>query len=248
MAIRGDLPFYNGQPVAISPAGWAMLVASVLVATGLLITLPLTTFPLNLLPAVLFTGVPLVTLGMLSGWRLGALFGHFGIKDFFIALGFGLLTMLVSMGVGLVLFQFTSMTANAATDMLSGIGTFDLVVFLIRTFIQLIGEEVMTILPLLAVLWLCVNRFNLSRRVGLVVAVIVSTLWFAAIHLPTYNWNLIQCFGGIGAARLVLTMAFVLTRKLWVSAGAHIVNDWSEFFLPMLVEAAGGHTPIGTGG
>lgn len=248
MGIRSDLPFYNGQPVEISPTGWMMLMISVVVAFGLLVALPLSTFPLNLLPALLFTGLPLLTLGLVSGWRLGALFGHFSIKDAFIALGFGVLTMIVSLGVGLVLLQFTTMNANATVGMLANIGPFDLAMFLVRTFIQLIGEELMTILPLLAVLWLCVRKFNMSRRMGLVVAVIVSTLWFAAVHLPTYNWNLIQCFGGIGSARLVLTMAFLLTRKLWVSAGAHIVNDWTEFLVPMLTEAAGGHTPIDAAG
>lgn len=106
----------------------------------------------------------------------------------------------------------------------------------------------LTILPLLAVLWLCVRKFNLSRRVGLIIAVILSTLAFAAVHLPTYDWNLLQCFGGIGTARLVLTAAFLITRNLWVSAGAHIVNDWTEFLAPTLLGGLSGHTPIGTAG
>ena len=243
MSTRTDLPYYNGQPVEISPRGWLTIVATVVVAFALLITLPFPSFPLNLIPAILYTGLPILALAWASGGRHMALFGSVGIKEIAIAIGFGVLTMAVSLGVGLVLTQFISMTANpAAAGLLSPA---DIAIFMLRTAIQLVGEELMTILPLLAVLWLCVSKFGLSRRVGLVIAVIVSTAWFAAVHLPTYNWNLIQCFGGIGAARLVLTAAFLITRKLWVSAGAHIVNDWMEFLLPTLL--AGGHTPIEPG-
>jgi membrane protease YdiL (CAAX protease family) len=243
MSSKPDFPFYAGQPVELAAPAWLAIVVSVVAAFFLLTLLPFPDFPLNLLPAIVFTGLPLLTLAMVTGGRHAALFGHVGIKEVALAIGFGLLTLVASMLVGLVLLQVTTMTANATTDVVAGLGGgVDLVGFLVRTAIQLVGEELMTILPLLAVLWLCVSKLGMSRRLGLVIAVLVSTAWFAAVHLPTYNWNLVQCFGGIGAARLVLTAAFLVTRNLWVSAGAHIVNDWTEFFLPLLL--AGGHTPI----
>jgi membrane protease YdiL (CAAX protease family) len=245
MSSKTDFPYYNGLPVEIAPLGWLAIIASVAVGFWLLISLPFPTFPLNLLPAILFTSLPLLTLAAVSGRHHTALFGRFGLKEIALAIGFGLLTMVTSFAVGLVLLQFTAMTANATAAALVNIGPFDVAVFMVRTAIQLLGEELLTILPLLAVLWLCVHKFGLSRRVGLLLAVVVSTALFAAVHLPTYNWNLIQCFGGIGSARLVLTAAFLLTRNLWVSTGAHIVNDWTEFLLPTLL--AFGHTPIEAG-
>lgn len=240
MTNRQDFPYYRGQPVAIEPRGWLVILASVVVALGLLVSLPMVAAPLNVIPAILYTGLPLVTLAAITHGAHRALFGPFGLKQLGLAIGFGLLTMAVSMAVGLVLRQFVDMTPNEAVDGLAALGAFDLFFFLTRTFIQLIGEEVMTILPLLAVLWLCVNRLGLSRGWGLAIGIALSTAWFAAVHLPTYHWNLVQCFGGIGAARLVLTAAYLLTRNLWVSAGAHIVNDWTEFFLPV---ALGGLLP-----
>jgi len=30
----------------------------------------------------------------------------------------------------------------------------------------------------------------------------------------------------IGTARLVLTLPWILTKNIWVSTGAHIINDW----------------------
>jgi len=62
------------------------------------------------------------------------------------------------------------------------------------------------------------------------------------MHLPTYDWNVVQCFAVIGTARLVLTAAYLRTRNLWVSYGAHILNDWSIF----AVGYWGSHLPIGT--
>jgi membrane protease YdiL (CAAX protease family) len=46
----------------------------------------------------------------------------------------------------------------------------------------------------------------------------------------------------IGSARLVLTWAYVWTKNIWVSTGAHIINDWailgSTVFLAPLAAAA----------
>ncbi|MGD9812090.1 MAG: CPBP family glutamic-type intramembrane protease, partial [Sphingobium sp.] len=54
------------------------------------------------------------------------------------------------------------------------------------------------------------------------------------IHLPTYNWNILQCLILIGGARLVLTLAYIKTKNLWVCTGAHILNDWATFGLAIL--------------
>lgn len=243
MSERRDFPFYNGLPVEIGGRGWLIVLAAVLVAFLLLIVLPFETVPLNYLPAILFTGLPLFALAIVVGppWR--ALFGRYGIKQFGISLGFAVLTVFASFAAGFTLGLFIPMTANPSMGVLIAASPLDLVLFLSRTFIQLIGEEVVTILPLLAVLWLCVQRFGLSRRMGLVIAVLVSTLWFAAMHLPTYDWNILQCLGTIGTARIVLTISYLVTRNLWVSAGAHIANDWTLFFATFI----GGHLPIGEG-
>jgi len=40
---------------------------------------------------------------------------------------------------------------------------------------------------------------------------------------------------GIRSARVILTLAYAVTRNLWVSAGAHILNDWSGFLTAFAV-------------
>lgn len=244
MSAKADLPYYAGQPVAIAAAGWLFVTAAVVVAFLLLIALPLTTVPLNFIPAILFTGLPLLALMAVTGWRKPAMFGRVGIKEIGMGVGFGVLTLLISGAIGFALSNLIGTAANSAITGIKAFTTLNMVLFLARTFIQLIGEEVVSILPLLAVLWLCVSKFGLSRRVGLIIAVVVSTVWFAAMHLPTYNWNFLQCLGIIGSARIVLTLTYLFTRNLWVSSIAHIFNDWALFLSTFTL----GHLPVGVEG
>lgn len=243
MSTKIDLPYYAGEPVAISAQGWLLVIVAVVVAFLQLISAPFSTVPLIFIPAVVFTGLPILTLMAVTGWRSPAIFRPMGWKQVGIGIGFGVLTVIVSGIFGVVISQVFGASPNAAVAGLATYGTVDLLLFLARTFIQLIGEEAVSILPLLAVLWLCVSRFGLSRRVGLVIAVVVSTLWFSAMHLPTYDWNFIQCLGIIGTARIVLTLAYLVTRNLWVSSIAHIFNDWVLF----LTSFGLGHLPVGEG-
>ncbi|OEO28251.1 CAAX protease [Devosia insulae DS-56] len=242
MAEGRDFPFYNGQPVEISGRGWLIVLLGVALGFAALVAVPLNSFPLNFTPPILFVAIPLGALAMVAGPHWTALFQRYGIKQFGQSLGFGVLTIVVSGAAGYLLGLLMPMAANPAVTSLEGVGPAELALFLARTFIQLIGEELTTVLPLLAVLWLCVSRFGLSKGTGLIIAVVVSTLWFSALHLPTYDWNILQCLGIIGTARVVLTLSYLVTRNLWVSAGAHIINDWTLF----LGAYAIGHAPIGT--
>ncbi|KFL28453.1 hypothetical protein JP75_24655 [Devosia riboflavina] len=244
MSAKIDLPYYAGVPVAIDGRGWLLVIASVIVAFFQLILAPFDTVPLIFVPAVVFMGLPLLTLMAVTGWRPPAIFRPLDLKQFGIGIGFGVLTVIVSGIAGFAVATLYGASPNAAVAGLASYGPVDLLLFLARTFVQLIGEEAVSILPLLAVLWLCVSKFGLSRRAGLVIAVVVSTLWFSAMHLPTYDWNVVQCLGIIGTARIILTLAYLATRNLWVSSIAHIVNDWTLF----LTSFALGHLPVGVEG
>jgi membrane protease YdiL (CAAX protease family) len=74
----------------------------------------------------------------------------------------------------------------------------------------------------------------MGRKAGVIVAWLVSALIFGLLHLPTYDWNVIQCVVIIGSARLVLTLPWIMTKNLWVSTGAHILNDWLLFSMVLL--------------
>jgi len=175
MAESRDFPFYDGRPAEISGRGWLLLLLGVALGFAALVALPLDSFPLNFVPAILFVAIPLGALAMVAGPHWTALFRRFGIKQFGQSVGFGVLTIAVSGAAGVLLNLLGPMAANPAVTSLTDIGPAELLLFLARTFIQLVGEELTTMLPLLAVLWLCVSRLGLSKRAGLVIAVVAST-------------------------------------------------------------------------
>jgi uncharacterized protein len=138
------------------------------------------------------------------------------------------------MAVGSVVSALTTLTPNASTAGLSGLDTAGQAAFFAKTLPQLLGEEVMTLLPFLALMHLFAVRFGKGRKAAIIGAWIVSSLVFGMLHLPTYDWNWIQCIVIIGSARMVLTLPWILTKNIWVSTGAHIINDWLLFGLGLL--------------
>jgi hypothetical protein len=44
---------------------------------------------------------------------------------------------------------------------------------------------------------------------------------------------------GVGVARLILTLPYIMTRNLWVSSGAHVLNDWTMFSASLLRASMG---------
>jgi hypothetical protein len=133
------------------------------------------------------------------------------------------------MGAGALVRAIAEVTPNAATGQLAAMRTGERLAFFAKTVPQLLGEEVVTVLPFLAVLTLLTQHFGVGRKGAVVSAWLVSSLLFGLIHLPTYNWNFVQCIVVIGTARIVLTMAWIRTKNIWVSTGAHIINDWLLF-------------------
>lgn len=232
----GDFPFYNGAPVAISGGQWLFIVAMVVVAF-LLLALPIP-WPAGavwqFVPAVLLPAVPLLALAQVAPGHWTAIFGRVRGRELRLMLGYGLLNIVVSMCVGAVVRTLTDVTPNASAAQLGSLDGAGRLLFFAKTIPQLFGEEVITLLPFLALLhWLSAGR-GMGRKGAIVAAWLVSSLVFGLIHLPTYDWNLVQCLVVIGSARMVLTLPWILTKNIWVSTGAHIVNDWVLFSMSLL--------------
>jgi membrane protease YdiL (CAAX protease family) len=237
-----DFPFYRDLPVPVGGRGWFVVMASLAVSFAVITAWPIRYFPLNLVPALLFVAIPLVALRLVVGPYWKSLFRPVGVREVALMVLFAALTLGGSLCAALVLERFSELHHNPVSDAVGLMKPADLALLLIPTAFQLVGEELLGILPFLAALWFCVTRLRLSRRVGIFIGLIVSGLVFGAAHLPTYHWHWAQALVGIGSARVLLTLGYIVTRNLWVSAGAHILNDWTGF----LVIAELGHEPIGT--
>jgi uncharacterized protein len=237
-----DLPFYNGKPTPLRGAAWTFLLLSVALAFVTLVTVPVRSFPAMLLHALLFAAIPLLALRQVAARHWTALFGSIGLKEARLMILYAVCTIAASSIAALAVQAVGTTAPNPAVAAMARMTTPDFILRLISTLPQLVGEELMTIVPFLAILWLMTERLHTSRMVGIAVATAGSSLLFAAAHLPTYDWHWAQCFGVIGTARIVLTLAYIRTRNLWVSTGAHVLNDWFEFTLTFALS----HVPIGT--
>lgn len=239
-----EFPFARGAPDAISTRGWLLVMAGV--ATGfvaLVLPLPLAdTVFTGWLRVLLFVGLPILALKQASpsGWT--AIFGKVGLREVKLMVAFALLNIVVSLAVGTAVKVFGTVTANAAVAGAGQLGGAQLAYFFAKVGVQLLGEELITILPFLAILVLCGKLTGIGRNAAVIVAWLASAVAFGLIHLPTYDWNLIQCVVVIGSARLVLTWAYIWSKNIWVSTGAHIINDWTliatmTFLAPLATSA-----------
>ena len=220
-----DFPFYAGRPAAIAGRGWALLVGAVVAAFLVLYLAP---FP-TLLNQVVTVALPLAALAYVAPGNLGALFRRVRGRDLALMVGFALLNFAVSLTVASVVSLVFGADANAETAQLTQQTGSGLALFFLGTGVQLLGEELFTVLPFLAVVYLCYSRAGFSRGGSVLIAWLLSALLFGLMHLPAYDWNLVQCVVVIGSARLVLTLAYIKTKNLWVSYGAHLINDFSVF-------------------
>lgn len=231
-----DFPFYRGKPVAISNRQWLFVMAMVVVgflALALPIPWPAGAF-WQFVPAVLMPGIPLIALAYVAPSHWKVIFGKVRGREVKLMFGFALLNIIVSITVGAVVFALAGAAPNGSTAQLGGLDTVGRIAFFAKTIPQLLGEEVITILPFLALLHWFSNGLGLGRKGAVVGAWLITAILFGLIHLPTYDWNLIQCIVVIGAARMVLTLPWIMTKNIWVSTGTHIVNDWLLFTMSLL--------------
>lgn len=128
----------------------------------------------------------------------------------------------------------TNPSVSALAEMTSG----ERVAFFAKTVPQLFGEEILSILPFLAVLYAMHAKAGMGRKPAILVAWLLTAIVFGAAHLPTYDWNFMQCFVIIGVARRVLLLPYIKTKNIWVSTGAHILTDWIMFGVTILEASA----------
>lgn len=228
---RRDFPFYAGHPVPVSGRGWLLVLAFCALGFAALITQP-SPWPGptgRWIGVILFVALPLIGLRIAAGRGWTALFPPPRWKDVWIGLAFVPVTIAASALVALFILHRGPISGNPVIGMLSDFAPADLAIFLASTLPQLLGEEIITILPFLATLTVLYRRAKLPRGVAILGAWIVSAALFVALHLPTYGWHVLQTFAVIGTARLVLTLPFLITKSLWSSTVTHVTNDWVLF-------------------
>lgn len=233
-----DFPYYNGEPTEVAAWKWFVIILACAAGFVALSFYPATNDVQLVVPRILFPAIPLTVFIVLTGRYWTALFKKLTGADYLNMVVFWLLNLAVTAVIGIVVMALFGANPNAATDGLLEGGPLQITAFYVGTGIQLFGEEVFTILPFLAIMYLLFTKVRLSRNTSVILAWLITALWFAAAHLPTYGWNFAQAFLIIGAARLVLTIAYMRTKNILVSTGAHVLNDWSGFTFALVVAGA----------
>lgn len=231
-----DFPYYNDQPFAISGVQWLALLLAVAAGFAALVAplpLPAGAFG-GFARAVLFVGIPLLVLRLVAGQYWTALFRKVSGRDVLWMLFFALLNFFITVGIGAYVLDTFGAAANPSIESLIDQSVGERILFFANTVPQLIGEEVLTIIPFLAIMYFVYKKLGWSRKSAIIWAWILSSIMFGMMHLPSYDWNWVQCIVVIGSARLILSLAYFKTKNLWVSAGAHIINDWTIFGITVL--------------
>ena len=237
---RKDFPFYNNKPVGLSVWQWLLIWLASAIGFVALIFIPQHNNVEALLPRFLFVAIPLATLAFFARNHWKTLFQKPTLADYRSMIGFFILNLAITAVIAIVVKALFGANANAAAAGLAQAGTVEIVAFYVGTAMQLLGEEVFTMLPFLAIMFFLYRRGKVSRKNAIIGAWILTALWFGAAHLPTYGWNIAQALLIIGSARIVLTLAYIRTKNLWVSYGAHLLNDWVIFTFVMIAAIANG--------
>lgn len=224
-----DFPFYDKEPVDVAAWKWIVIIVGCAVGFFVFISIPAADNVSSLLPRTLFTAIMLVVFILLTGRHWAAIFRKMTGSDWLNMVVFGLLTIVISFVVGAIIRAIFGASSNSSGDGLATGGPVEIGAFLVGTAVQLLGEELFTILPFLAIMYLLHTKAGVGRNMSAILAWLITALWFGAAHLPTYDWNVVQALVGIGVARLILTLAYMRTKNIAVSTGAHIINDWVEF-------------------
>lgn len=185
------------------------------------------------LGVILFVAIQLAaaTPAIRAGWR--AMFRRPTWRDVLIAVACVPLAVILPAIMAYVVVGSAHLSDNSTIGAAGSLPPLQLVNLFASSGLQLFGEELVAILPFLAILAM-LHRLGMKPWVAMVLAWLISSLAFGALHLPTYHWHWGQALLAIGMARVVLTAVFLLTRSIWASTVAHVVNDWSMLALSVL--------------
>lgn len=227
-----DFPFYNDKPNTFKPLIGlgiiTIIIGSFFYEEMIINLIPVFLAPFFniILPLALF--IPVVK----SRWT--KIFRKVHLKDLLLVFIVVIVNQIITVIVALLLVKFVGVNPNPAGGIIQANSHYENILFFIKTIPMLLGEEMITIIPFLIILQLSYNNLKLSRKKSIIIAWIISSLLFASIHLPTYNWNIIQSILGIGIVRMVLTYPYIKTKNIWISFFVHVLNDW-VILLPIVL-------------
>lgn len=234
-----DFPFYDDQPQKVF--GWQWLVILLFPFMGFLILTKVYVPFISLYINELLSGIVLLLFSLLGlcltvkeNWKL--LFKKIRWKDLLLIIAYVIGAVIVASIIGGIIELLNgSLTDNpAAINVNEPNAWITYLQLRFQEVFQLLGEEFLAILPFLAILHLVTVKFGWKRKHGVIVGWIISSIIFGLLHLPTYDWNLLQCLFVIGGSRMILTLPYIQTKNIWISYFVHYFYDMLIFTVAFL--------------
>lgn len=236
-----DFPFYNNQPRKISTAQWGIILAIFFI--GFLLSsfwVPNINKNNVLLVLALISSMKLIFgvggLAIFAGKDTFTLFKKIRAKDYFYLFLLLIVDLIYAFASSGIVGLFTKTASNPAgvshTEGSEALAHF--LLNMISNIPNLLGEEFMALLPFLAILYFFYQRVGWSRNKSIAIALLLSSLIFGLLHLPTYQWNWAQVIFVVGLGRVMGTAAYIRTKSIWGSFLIHYLFDTLTFLLVFL--------------
>lgn len=215
-----DFPFYNGKPKMIDTPQWLIILGVFFV--GFLISsfwVPHFSPALVFLVIIGFSFMKLLfgvgSLSLFAGRDAFVLFKKIKPRDLLFLLGLLIIDLIYAGAAAGVVNIFDPTNANpAAVSHTQAHGLQLFLINLLSNIPNLLGEEFMALLPFLALLYFFYQRMHWTRSRSIMAALLLSSIIFGLLHLPTYQWNWLQVIFVIGLGRVIETAAYIRTKSI----------------------------------
>ena len=218
---KDDFPFYNGKPSSISNKQSVFLIFICILSICIFqsINMPKVIKPFFNLSFILLAFIPITK----SNWT--KIFRKIHLEDIKLTFILTGLNLIISFYVFLFLYIFFNINFNSNPVSLNDNNSlFENITILFKLIPALFGEDLTRVIPFLCILQLSKNLFNISKKNSIIIAWIINSISFGLFHLPTYNWNLIQCIL-LGISSIIPFYSYIKTKNILILFGAHYLHD-----------------------
>lgn len=98
----------------------------------------------------------------------------------------------------------------------------------------LLGEELLVLVPVSVILRRLEEKQKKTKW-SVALLVLISSLLFGALHLPTYQWNFLQAVLAVGIVRVPFTLAYIKTKNILPAFLTHFLYDSLIVLISILV-------------
>ena len=216
-----DFPFYNNIP-KLSNLKWTILFLG-FIATILFNFFLRPQSPHEITGLIYFL-IPFSTFLYVANGKLGLICKKFQKKDVKFMIGIPFLYIISASLIGIIL-HYIGLTSNSNP----AFGQLYSIIFWINYPFQIFGEELIKLIPFLIILFL-VYKFTENRKIGIVIASLVSVLIFGLLHINSYG-SIVHVIFIQGFCSLLFLYTYLKSKNIFISYIAHIVTDILIFIM-----------------